>query len=162
MLAEPRLRSCKAESWAETMVSPAGLSESMTPVLAKGTYANRLIGCLWQPADIGIVDEFAGKILDVRANKGILICSAGFTSGARARARRLGIDLCNLHDAQSRKWKLDLKLPVLWIDLKPTVRLEIGAYFMAGDGIPKDPRGYTEGQSGTQNGNPGCESDGEG
>jgi len=95
-----------------------------------------------EPADIGIVDEFAGKVSDVRANKGILICSAGFTRGAQARARHLGIDLCNLHDAQSRNWKLDLKLPVLWIDLKPIVRLEIGAYFMAGDSIPKDPRDW--------------------
>lgn len=93
-----------------------------------------------EPADIGTVDGFAGKVSDVRANKGVLICSAGFTSGARARARQLGIDLCNLHDARSRKWKLDLKLPVLWIDRQPIVRLEMGAYFMAGDSIPKDPR----------------------
>ncbi len=94
---------------------------------------------LQQPADIGLVDEFAGKIQDVRANKGILICSGGFTSGARLSARGRGIDVCNLHDAQNRDWHLEVKLPILWIDLKPKVSFRMEAHFEAGDNFENDP-----------------------
>ena len=90
-------------------------------------------------ADIGEVDKFAGKLQDVRANRGILICSAGFTRGACKAAQTYGIHVCNLHDAQSRNWKLDINLPVLWVDLKPNVRFMMETYFEAGDSIENDP-----------------------
>lgn len=66
-----------------------------------------------RPADINVVGEFASVIKDVRANKGILICKSGFTEGAIKLARNLGIDICNIHDAESKNWALEIELPVL-------------------------------------------------
>ena len=91
------------------------------------------------PADIGEVDEFAGKLEDVSANRGILICRSGFTSGARKRASIAGIDLCNLHDAQSRDWSLDVELPMLWIELYPNVQVTMEPFMEGGDQLQLDP-----------------------
>jgi hypothetical protein len=95
-----------------------------------------------RPADINAVGEFATVIRDVRANKGILICRSGFTAGAKSLADDLGIDLCNIHDAENRRWALEITLPILWIDLLPTVNFNFVARFEAGDSIPKDVRGW--------------------
>lgn len=93
-----------------------------------------------RPANINSVDAFASVVRDLRAAKGILICNAGFTKQAKVYARNIGIDLCSLHDAQSRNWSLDIKLPLLWIDLLPSVNLEFQCFLEAGDSIPSDPR----------------------
>ena len=93
-----------------------------------------------RPADVSVVDGFASVVKDVRANKGVLICNAGFTQGAKDKARNIGIDLCSLHDAQSRNWSLDIKLPLLWIDLLPSVRFMLQCFLEVGDSIPYDPR----------------------
>jgi hypothetical protein len=93
-----------------------------------------------RPANINAIDAFASVVRDVRAAKGILICNAGFTKPAKDYARNIGIDLCSLHDAQSRNWSLDIKLPLLWIDLLPSVNLEFQCFLEAGDSIPYDPR----------------------
>lgn len=93
-----------------------------------------------RPADINDVGGFASVVKDVRASKGVLICNAGFTRGAVSYARNLGIDLCSLHDAQSRNWSLDIKLPLLWIDLLPKVTIACECYLEAGDSISSDPR----------------------
>lgn len=66
------------------------------------------------PADVNIVGEFSAVILDVKATRGILICKSGFTATAKVYAKNLGIVLLNIHDAESRDWNLDLKIPVLW------------------------------------------------
>lgn len=86
-----------------------------------------------RPANIGEVDKFAGKLEDVGANKGILICKSGFTSGAENKARERGIDLCNVHDAQSRDWNLDIELPILWIERQPTIEFSMVVNFEGGD-----------------------------
>lgn len=70
-------------------------------------------------ADVNAVGEFASVVRDVRATKGILICKKGFTSTARTYARNIGIELLNIHDAQSRDWKLDIQIPILWIEQGP-------------------------------------------
>lgn len=93
-----------------------------------------------RPADVNDVGEFASVVKDIRASKGILICNAGFTRGAVDYARNLGIDLCSLHDAQSRNWSLDIKLPLLWIDLLPKVAIRFQCDLEAGDSISSDPR----------------------
>lgn len=41
---------------------------------------------LKRPADIGVVDSFIGKLLDVGADRGVLYSFSGFTSAAAARA----------------------------------------------------------------------------
>jgi hypothetical protein len=78
-----------------------------------------------RPADINVVGEFQSVIEDVRAAKGVLICSGGYTSTALEYARRLNIDLCTAHDAQHRKWALDLKIPLLWIEYEGPVWLDM-------------------------------------
>ncbi|MCB9451000.1 MAG: restriction endonuclease [Anaerolineaceae bacterium] len=71
------------------------------------------------PADINSVGEFASVVKDVRAQKGILVCRSGFTEAAKTYARNIGIELLNLHDAESRDWNLDIRLPILWIEEAP-------------------------------------------
>jgi hypothetical protein len=102
------------------------------------------------PADINDVGEFASVIRDVQATKGILVCRSGFTARAKVYAQNLGIELLNLHDAESRNWRLDIRIPLLWIDLTPEVQLEVVARFQGGDqvfassdrvGIPLSPDG---------------------
>jgi hypothetical protein len=41
---------------------------------------------LKRPAEIGVVDSFIGKLLDVGADRGVLYAFSGFTSAATARA----------------------------------------------------------------------------
>lgn len=93
-----------------------------------------------RPVDVTAVGEFASVVKDVRASKGVLICNSGFTQGARDYARNIGIDLCSLHDAQSRNWSLDIKLPLLWIDLLPLLTIGMKCFLEVGDSIPHDPR----------------------
>lgn len=71
---------------------------------------------LSRPADVNIVGEFKSVIDDVRASKGVLICSAGFTAPALEYGQRIGIDLCTAYDATSRNWALDLRIPLLWVE----------------------------------------------
>lgn len=91
-------------------------------------------------ADVNTIGAFAAVIKDVRANKGILICKSGFTPAAISLAESYGIDLCNIHDAESRKWSLDVKLPILWIDYFPNIRISINFEFKLGDSIQKNPK----------------------
>lgn len=80
---------------------------------------------LKRPADVNVVGEFKGVIDDVRASKGVLICSAGFTKAAMEYGQSLAIDLCSAHDATSRVWSLDLRLPLLWVEPVVDVALEM-------------------------------------
>jgi hypothetical protein len=76
-----------------------------------------------RPADVNVVGEFAAVVDDVRASKGVLICSGGFTAPAIDYAKNLNIDLCTAHEAASRKWSLDLRIPLLWVE--PVIDFEI-------------------------------------
>ncbi len=67
-------------------------------------------------ANIKAVDEFASVVKDVKATSGILVCKSGFTSQAKKYAKNMGIKLINLHDAESRDWNQDIKIPILWIE----------------------------------------------
>lgn len=69
-----------------------------------------------RPAIVGVVGAFLSDMRDVGANRGVLICSGGFTGGAKNWARNRGIDLYSLHDASSRTWSRELKIPFLWIE----------------------------------------------
>jgi Restriction endonuclease len=75
-------------------------------------------------ADINIVGEFKAVVDDVGAAKGVLICSGGFSKNAIQLANSLSIDLCTAHDAKSRKWALDLRIPLLWIEPVVDFQLE--------------------------------------
>lgn len=95
-----------------------------------------------RPADVNAIGEFAMVIEDVKANSGILICRSGFTSTAKNLAKNKGIEVCNIHDAQSRQWVLDMMFPILWIDLLPLLRVEGKMWMDEGDSIPKDIRDW--------------------
>ncbi len=60
---------------------------------------------LSRPADIKIVDEFKSVIEDVSANKGILVCSKGFTKNAKVYAEKCGIELLSIHEASKKNWQ---------------------------------------------------------
>jgi len=82
---------------------------------------------LGRPADVNVVGEFKAVIEDVRAAKGVLICSGGFTEAALSYAKGLNIDLCTVHDAQTRKWAVDLRIPLLWVETTGNIEVEIEA-----------------------------------
>lgn len=90
------------------------------------------------PADVNSVGEFATVVEDVGAHKGVLISRSGFTDTAKSLAHSKGIDLCNVHDAASEKWTLDIRIPIMWIDLHPKVEFRGEAHFEEGDSVPSN------------------------
>jgi hypothetical protein len=65
------------------------------------------------PIDIKDVEECAGLFDDVSAMKGVMVCPAGFTKNAKARAQQLQIDLYSPVDTQPHKWQARLKIPAV-------------------------------------------------
>jgi restriction endonuclease len=65
------------------------------------------------PLDVNVVGEFATVVRDVRANKGALIASRGFTEAAVTLARTLGIDTFNLVDTGHARWRAYVSFPAL-------------------------------------------------
>ncbi len=63
--------------------------------------------------DIKVVEEFAGLVKDVRANKGAIISSSGFTESALRYVKAHGIDAFQLIDTESMDWKVYASVPVL-------------------------------------------------
>jgi len=64
-------------------------------------------------ADIKIVGEFLSVIEDTNADKGILICSAGFTETAINYAKNRNLEIYSAHTAMSKRWDLELKIPII-------------------------------------------------
>src|SRR5690606_3421231 len=69
-----------------------------------------------RPADIKVVDEFKSVIEDTLANKGILICSKGFTKKAKEYGKKVGIELLSIHEASNKNWQT-----IVYIRIKKTV-----------------------------------------
>lgn len=65
------------------------------------------------PADIGDIGQFIDMVEDVGANKGALICNAGFTDGAKNRAKEKGIDLFRVIDTENPDIKLEIGFSAL-------------------------------------------------
>ena len=66
-----------------------------------------------RPIDVGTMGEFATKLHDVKANKGVMISTSGFTSAAIEMARARAIDTRTYIDTESIDWKSEVKIPVL-------------------------------------------------
>ena len=66
-----------------------------------------------RPVDIADVGAFADLVEDVRANKGAMVCNAGFTSGAKKRAKEKGIDLFKAIDPKSIDWPSYIAFPTV-------------------------------------------------
>jgi len=65
------------------------------------------------PVDINIMGEFASRLEDVRANKGAMISSSGFTPACIEFAKAHGIDTLMLFDTESVDWRSYASLPFL-------------------------------------------------
>jgi hypothetical protein len=65
------------------------------------------------PLDINTVEQFATTVRDVRANKGALIASRGFTQAALDMARTHGIDTFTLVDTAHANWRAYVSIPTL-------------------------------------------------
>ncbi len=76
------------------------------------------------PVDVKGVEEFHGLIDDVGANKGVLVCPAGFTKGAKNRASEYLIDLYRPIDTGSHKWRVAVAVPAI-CDFR-TAKISIG------------------------------------
>lgn len=63
--------------------------------------------------DVKDIGEFVTTVRDVRANKGAIISSSGFTEAAIALAKHHGIDTFRLVDTQSTDWRAYVSIPVL-------------------------------------------------
>jgi len=66
-----------------------------------------------RPVNIANVGSFADTLEDVSANKGAIVCNAGFTAGAKKRATEKGIDLLRAVDTASVDWKVQLAASAL-------------------------------------------------
>ncbi|MFJ8818243.1 restriction endonuclease [Amycolatopsis thermoflava] len=95
-----------------------------------------------RPADVPDVGQFAELVHDVQASGGILVCASGFTKAAHTYARNRGLQLHNLHDAQSVRWSHALTIPILWTDLTPNVSFHMLGRFEAGDQISGQDDSY--------------------
>lgn len=63
--------------------------------------------------DVKAVEQFIGLSKDVGANKGAMIAFKGFSQAAKTRARRAGIDLYTLVDAEEHEWKSYVSIPTV-------------------------------------------------
>jgi hypothetical protein len=64
-----------------------------------------------KPIDVKVVENFLGLVADVRANKGALISSNGFTKAAKIRALDAGVEVLRLIDAESVNWNSYAMIP---------------------------------------------------
>lgn len=79
---------------------------------------------------ISNIDGFHSKLLDVNANKGILISRKGFSSKSISKAKRLGITLCTADETEEDNWESIIDLPILFeeihlVDLELKVTLDV-------------------------------------
>lgn len=73
-----------------------------------------------RPVDVKGVEEFHGLLMDVKANKGVIVCPNGFTETAKTRASGLQIDLYSPVDTDPHKWQAKVTAPVV-CDFRGTV-----------------------------------------
>lgn len=83
--------------------------------------------------NVNHIGELHSVMQDVGASKGILVSNAGFTKGAKGLARKKGVDLCSIHDAETKDWRLELKYPVVWEEITPIFNFSFQAHLEKGD-----------------------------
>ncbi len=66
-----------------------------------------------KPVDLNDIESFIGLVDDVQANKGALVSSSGFTTNAKNRAEKAGIDLFRLVDTGKHSWQSFVSIPIL-------------------------------------------------
>lgn len=88
---------------------------------------------------VGTVDALHSVMLDVNANKAVLVSTKGFSSTAIKKAKRLGISLFTAHEALKDDWEIDLEIPIIIKEILPTdITPSFVANFKKGDSFHKD------------------------
>lgn len=85
--------------------------------------------------NVNQVGELFAVMHDVKAQKGVIICNKGFTAGAKKFAHDNGIDLCHIHDAETKDWKKEIKIPIILEEIIPTVNFSYEMHLEAHDSI---------------------------
>ena len=65
------------------------------------------------PIDVNGVGGFQKVLEDIGANKGAIVCPAGFTDGAKNLAKHYQIDLYSPIDTDPHKWQARINIPVV-------------------------------------------------
>ena len=93
------------------------------------TYPLRIvIDCKYYSSkvDINDVGQVWDLVDDVRANLGVIISNAGFTSGAKKRALELGrMKLCSILDLENKDFSVKLALPMICELRKPVFNFKV-------------------------------------
>ncbi|HAS6962852.1 TPA: hypothetical protein I7303_24170 [Vibrio parahaemolyticus] len=88
---------------------------------------------------VGKIDALHSVMMDVRANKAVMVSKSGFSSGAIKKAKRLGISLYTAHEALSKDWEIDIEIPVIIEELIPVeIKPSMEGFFRKGDSFHKD------------------------
>ena len=66
-----------------------------------------------RPVDVSTIDAFVSVIRDVRANKGVLISTSGFTPAAIELARVRNVATKTYLDTENVDWRTEVTIPVL-------------------------------------------------
>jgi hypothetical protein len=66
-----------------------------------------------EPLDVGEVGAFLTLRNDVKANKGVMVATGGFTAAAIRLARTFGIDTRTYIDTESQDWGTEVAVPVV-------------------------------------------------
>jgi hypothetical protein len=86
-----------------------------------------------RPVDVGEMDAFVSVVRDVRANKGVMISTSGFTPAAIELARVHSITTKTYLDTENVDWKTEVTIPVL---LSYTKIEQVGTQFSS---VPFQP-----------------------
>jgi hypothetical protein len=63
------------------------------------------------------VDGLHSKMVDVNADKAVLVAKKGFSKTAKQKAKRLGITLCTIHDFKRSLASIGLEVPLTFIKI---------------------------------------------
>lgn len=91
-----------------------------------------------RPIDVATMGEFASLLRDVKANKGVMISTSGYTPAALEMAKVQGIDTRTYVDTESIDWKSEVTIPVL------LTRAKLDGWmfrFSGAPGVPPDQWG---------------------
>lgn len=83
-----------------------------------------------RPVDVGSMGEFASLLRDVKANKGVLISTSGFTGAAIAMAQAQGIGTRTYVDTEGVDWRSEVTIPVL------LERIKLASWHVRFSGVP--------------------------
>ncbi len=92
-----------------------------------------------RPIDVGAIGQFASLLRDVKANKGVIISSSGYTAAAIEMARSQGIETRTYVDTESADWRSEATIPVL------LTRVKLSGWSFRFSAIPGLPWGVPTG-----------------